>query len=212
MSSWITKYQPTEGNTMNTLKKIVEFIRSKLGTAMAQNLSIEDQYTKAASTLIDKITELQTAHVKSVNEEKRIRALANEKDQLAASKEREIRKLIAEGADVQVHAKLGLLYRRTATQLRKKADDYIEMRNEIKLKVKELDDSRQELAVKLEYIRETRNMAALGIATADDVVEIAALTKIDIEDTLMRVETFKGPQVGMDTTSADIEDYINSLK
>ena len=45
---------------MNTLKKLVEFIRSKLGTAMAQNLSIEDQYTKAASTLIDKITELQT--------------------------------------------------------------------------------------------------------------------------------------------------------
>ncbi|ADO19487.1 hypothetical protein VR20_138 [Escherichia phage vB_EcoM_VR20] len=197
---------------MNTLKKLVEFIRSKLGTAMAQNLSIEDQYTKAASTLIDKITELQTAHVKSVNEEKRIRELANEKDQLAASKEREIRKLIADGADVQVHAKLGLLYRRTAKQLRKKADDYVEMRNEIKLKVKELDDSRQELAVKLEYIRETRKVSALGIATADDVVEIAALTKIDIEDTLMRVETFKGPQVGVDTTSADIEEYINSLK
>ena len=197
---------------MNTLKKLVEFIRSKLGTAMAQNLSIEDQYTQAASTLIDKITELQTAHVKSVNEEKRIRALADEKDQLAASKEREIRKLIADGADVQVHAKLGLLYRRTAKQLRKKADDYVEMRNEIKLKVKELDDSRQELAVKLEYIRETRKVSALGIATADDVVEIAALTKIDIEDTLMRVETFKGPQVGVDTTSADIEEYINSLK
>ena len=83
---------------MNTLKKLVEFIRSKLGTAMAKNLSIEDQYTQAASTLIDKITELQTAHVKSVNEEKRIRELANEKDQLAASKEREIRKLIADGA------------------------------------------------------------------------------------------------------------------
>lgn len=197
---------------MNTLKKLVEFIRSKLGTAMAKNLSIEDQYTQAASTLIDKITELQTAHVKSVNEEKRIRALADEKDQLAASKEREIRKLIADGADVQVHAKLGLLYRRTAKQLRKKADDYVEMRNEIKLKVKELDDSRQELAVKLEYIRETRKVSALGIATADDVVEIAALTKIDIEDTLMRVETFKGPQVGVDTTSADIEEYINSLK
>src|SRR5699024_2362927 len=116
------------------------------------------------------------------------------------------------GADVQVHAKLGLLYRRTAKQLRKKADDYVEMRNEIKLKVKELDDSRQELAVKLEYIRETRKVSALGIATADDVVEIAALTKIDIEDTLMRVETYKCPQVGVDTTSADIEEYINSHK
>lgn len=197
---------------MNTLKKLVEFIRSKLGTAMAKNLSVEDQYTKAANTLIDKITELQTVHIKSVNEEKRIRSLANDKDQLAASKEREIRKLMAEGVDVNFHAKLGLLYRRTAEQLRKKADSYIEMRKEIERKVVELDDSRQELAVKLEYIRETRSVSAMGISTAEDVIELAALTKVDIDDTLMRVETFKGPQVGIDTTSADIEDYLASLK
>lgn len=28
---------------MNTLKKIVEFIRTKLGSAMAKNLSVEEQ-------------------------------------------------------------------------------------------------------------------------------------------------------------------------
>lgn len=51
-----------------------------------------------------------------------------------------------------MHAKLGLLYRRTAEQLTTKADGYAEMRIEIAKKVVELDDARQELAVKLEYI------------------------------------------------------------
>ncbi|MFP9035556.1 hypothetical protein, partial [Enterococcus faecalis] len=89
---------------------------------------------------------------------------------------------------------------------------YAEMRIEIAKKVVELDDARQELAVKLEYIRETRAANALGISTADDVVEIAALTKVDIEDTLARVETFNGNISGVETTSADVQEYINSLK
>lgn len=54
---------------MNTLKKIVEFIRTKLGSAMAKNLSVEEQYTDAAAKLLDKIKDLKTASVKSINEE-----------------------------------------------------------------------------------------------------------------------------------------------
>lgn len=46
---------------MNTLKKIVEFIRTKLGSAMAKNLSVEEQYTAAAAKLLDKIKDLKTA-------------------------------------------------------------------------------------------------------------------------------------------------------
>lgn len=197
---------------MNTLKKIVEFIRTKLDSAMAKNLSVEEQYTAAAAKLLDKIKDLKTASVKSINEEKRIRELVIEKNRQAESKEREIRKLLSEGQDVTMHAKLGLLYRRTAEQLTTKADGYAEMRIEIAKKVVELDDARQELAVKLEYIRETRAANALGISTADDVVEIAALTKVDIEDTLARVETFNGNISGVETTSADVQEYINSLK
>lgn len=44
---------------MNTLKKIVEFIRTKLGSAMAKNLSVEEQYTAAAAKLLDKIKDLK---------------------------------------------------------------------------------------------------------------------------------------------------------
>ena len=109
---------------MNTLKKIVEFIRTKLGSAMAKNLSVEEQYTAAAAKLLDKIKDLKTASVKSINEEKRIRELIVEKNKQAESKEREIRKLLSEGQDVTMHAKLGLLYRRTAEQLTTKADGY----------------------------------------------------------------------------------------
>lgn len=95
---------------MNTLKKIVEFIRTKLGSAMAKNLSVEEQYTAAAAKLLDKIKDLKTASVKSINEEKRIRELIVEKNKQAESKEREICKLLSEGQDVTMHAKLGLLY------------------------------------------------------------------------------------------------------
>lgn len=197
---------------MNTLKKLVEFIRTKLGTAMAKNLTVEEQYNAAADKLITQIKELKTASVKSIDEEKRIRELVIEKNKQAASKEREIRKLLAEGQDVTMHAKLGLLYRRTAEQLNTKADGYAAMRIEIARKVVELDDARQNLAIKLEYIRETRAANALGISTADDVIEIAALTKVDIEDTLTRVETFNGTPAGVETTSADVQEYINSLK
>ena len=55
---------------MSILKKLVEFIRSKFGTFVAQNTSIEDQYTMAANRIIDEITKLRTTHVKSVNEER----------------------------------------------------------------------------------------------------------------------------------------------
>lgn len=197
---------------MNTLKKIVEFIRSKLGTAMERNISIEDRYTEAANTIIDKITELRNKNVLSINEEKRLRDMAADKDRLADSREREIKRILREGGDVTTHAKLGLLYRRTAEALRMKADEYVEMRAQIRQTVIELDDKRMDLKVKLEYIRETRSANALGISTAEDVVEIAKLTEIKIDDTLMKVETFHSADPGTETTQADVEEYINSLK
>ena len=197
---------------MAILKKLVEFIRSKFGTFVAQNTSIEDQYTMAANRIIDEITKLRTTHVKSVNEEKRLLKLADEKDQAGASKEREIRRLLAEGAPVETLAKLGLLYRRTATALRAKAAEYKEMRAQIEQTVVKLDEQRLDLAVKLEYIRETRNANALGITSADDVIEIAELAKVDVQDIMMKVETFNGSQPGIETTSADVQEYLDSLK
>lgn len=197
---------------MSILKKIVEFIRAKLFTTMANNLTVEDQYASAASKLIDKITQLKVAHEKSKNEEIRVRRLAKEKDGAAVKKEKEIRALMAQGVDVTTHAKLGILYRRTASALHQKADDYKGMRSEIEAKVVELDDAREDLATKLELIRETRAANDLGVASAEDVIEIAGLAKIDVEDTLMRVETFNGTQHGTETTSVDIQEYLDSLK
>lgn len=197
---------------MAILKKIVEFIRAKLGTFVARNTSVEDQYTDAANMLIDQITSLRTSHIKSVNEEKRIRNLAAEKITAAESKEKEIKRLISEGLPVGTHAKLGLLYRRTSDALIKKADEYVGMRTEIERRVVELDDARQDLAVKLEYIRETRSAAALGVATAEDVTEIAALTKVSIDKTLMQIDTFQSVEPATVTTEADVQEYLASLK
>lgn len=197
---------------MSILKKLVEFIRSKLGSYVSRNTTIEDRYTSAANVLIDKITLLRESHVKSVNEEKRIRELAAEKSSLAESKEKEIRHMLANDMPVGTHAKLGLLYRRLAESLIKKADDYANMRKEIESKVVELDDARKDLAVKLEYIRETRSAAALGVASADDVIEISALAKVSVDDTLMKVDTFHTADAGTVTTEADIEEYLASLK
>lgn len=197
---------------MAILKKLVEFIRAKLGSFVARNTTVEDQYTEAANILIDKITMLRTSHVKSINEEKRIRALATEKTVLAEGKEKEIKRLLANGQPVGTHAKLGLLYRRTATALRSKAAEYKEMRAQIEQTVVKLDEQRLDLAVKLEYIRETRNANALGITSADDVIEIAELAKVDVQDIMMKVETFNGSQPGIETTSADVQEYLNSLK
>ncbi|QFR56938.1 hypothetical protein [Klebsiella phage vB_Kpn_P545] len=162
--------------------------------------------------MIDKITQLRVSHVKSVNEEKRILALAIEKDKLAESKEKEIRRLIAENMNVETHAKLGLLYRRTAAALREKAAGYAGMREEIERKVVELDDARLDLAVKLEYIRETRSAADLGISSADDVIELASLAKVSVDDITMKVETFNGAEPGTTTTTADVQEYLASLK
>ncbi|UJD05522.1 hypothetical protein PWKp16_00175 [Klebsiella phage PWKp16] len=197
---------------MAILKKLVAFIRAKLGTFVAKNTTVEDQYTEAANILIDKITQLRVSHVKSVNEEKRILALAIEKDKLAESKEKEIRRLIAENMNVETHAKLGLLYRRTASALREKAAGYAGMREEIERKVVELDDARLDLAVKLEYIRETRSAADLGISSADDVIELASLAKVSVDDITMKVETFNGAEPGTTTTTADVQEYLASLK
>ena len=86
------------------------------------------------------------------------------------------------------------------------------MRVEIEQKVVELDDARQDLAVKLEFIRETRSAAALGVATAEDVTEIAALAKVAVDDTLMKVDTFHTAEPGTVTTEADVEEYLASLK
>lgn len=197
---------------MAILKKLVAFIRAKLGTFVAKNTTVEDQYTEAANILIDQITQLRVSHVKSVNEEKRILALAIEKDKLAESKEKEIRRLIAENMNVETHAKLGLLYRRTAAALREKAAGYAGMREEIERKVVELDNARLDLAVKLEYIRETRSAADLGISSADDVIELASLTKVSVDDITMKVETFNGAEPGTTTTTADVQEYLASLK
>lgn len=197
---------------MSTLKKLVEFIRSKFGSFVVRNTSIEDQYTNAATLIIDEIHKLRQTHIKSVNEEKRLIGLADEKDQLAGSKEREIRRLISTGANVDTHAKLGLLYRRTAEALRAKASGYSAMREEIERTVVSLDDQRADLAVKLEYIRETRSANALGISTADDVIELAELAKNDVKTIIMKVDTFNSAVPGTETTTADIQDYIASLK
>lgn len=195
---------------MKTLKNLWNFISTKLNSFFKKNLSAQDQMTAAAETLISEIKRLKTVFAKSETEEKRIRALVVEKTKQAAAKDEEIKRLVKEGLPVTTHAKLAILFRRTADALLAKADDLVTMRGEIAKAVVEMDNQRQDLAVKLEYIRETKAANELGITCTDDVVELAALTKIDIEDTMMRIETFNGDRQ-TEVTSAEVQNYINSL-
>lgn len=199
---------------MKTIKSVLNFVRSKISTAVAKNITVEDQYTDAANQLIDKIKSLRQRYVTSKSEITRLEDLAKQKDQQGASKEREIRALLADNKDANVvtHAKLGLLYRRTAEALRVKTVKLVEMQSQIAQTVVELDEQRQDIAVKLEFIRESKAANSMGLDTSESVVELAELTKIDIDTILMRVDTFNGSDPAMTTTSADVTDYINSLK
>ncbi|AAQ81375.1 e.6 hypothetical protein [Aeromonas phage 31] len=194
-----------------SFKKLAQFIRTKVSVFVTKNVSIEDQYTQAADQVITEITKLEKVFVKSEKEEARLRKIASEKEIEAIRKDDEIRRLITKNIPVDTHAKLAILYRRTGLALINKADELVKMRDEIKHAVVSLDNQRQDLAVKLEYIRETRNAESLGISCADDVVELAALTKIDVNDVMMRIETFNGDK-RTEVTSSEVEDYINSLK
>ena len=199
---------------MSILKKIVEFIRAKLGTFVARNTSIEDQYVKAADSIIDEIHKLRTRHVTATREIKAKRDLADENDAKAESKEKEIRFELANNPqkDVTTLAKLGLLYRRTAGALRQKAIELEEMKSEIARTVVTLDDQRQDLAVKLEFIRETQKANSMGLDTGADIIESAELAKVDVQTIISRIDTFNTTPAGVETTSADVAEYLASLK
>ncbi|ARB05923.1 hypothetical protein fHeYen901_150 [Yersinia phage fHe-Yen9-01] len=199
---------------MKTIKSVLNFVRSKISTVVSKNTTVEDQYTDAANQLIDKIKSLRQRYVTSKSEITRLEDLANQKDKQGASKEREIRALLADNKDANVvtHAKLGLLYRRTAEALRSKTVKLVEMQTQIAQTVVELDEQRQDIAIKLEFIRESKAANSMGLDTSESVIELAELTKIDIDTILMRVDTFNGSDPAMTTTSADVTDYINSLK
>ena len=203
-----------KGNTMSILKKLVEFIRAKLGTFVARNTTIEDQYTRAANSIIDEIHKLRTRFVTAEREIKAKRDLAAENDAKAESKEKEIRHIMANNPaqDVTTLAKLGLLYRRTAAALRSKAQELEEMKLEITKTVVALDDQRQDLAVKLEYIRETQKANSMGLDTGADIIESAELAKVDVQTIISRIDTFNTTPAGVETTSADVAEYLESLK
>lgn len=198
------------------LKKLVAFIRAKLGTFMSRNTSVEDQYTEAANILIDKIHVLQTRFVNSKAEKVRLKALAEEKRTRQASKEKEIIHLskTQPTTDLTTHLKLALLYRNTAKALDKKADEIDGLQEEIKSAVVKLDDQRADLAVKLEYIREARSADSLGLESVADVIKSAELTGVDVETILRRVDTFNTSEVPAEiqTTSADVAEYLEELR
>lgn len=199
---------------MAILKKIVEFIRIKLGAFMTKNTSVEDQMTHAAEQIISEVHKLKTRHVTATREINDKTKAAAEKDAQAESKEKEIRRILAENpnADVQTHAKLGLLYRRTAEALRNKAAELKQMLTEIETTVVALDDQREDLKVKLEYIRETRAANSMGLDNVADIIESASLMKVDVQTTLSRIDTFNTTPVGIETTTADLQEYLESLK
>ena len=86
------------------------------------------------------------------------------------------------------------------------------MLTEIETTVVALDDQREDLKVKLEYIRETRAANSMGLDNVADIIESASLMKVDVQTTLSRIDTFNTTPVGIETTTADLQEYLESLK
>lgn len=195
------------------LKKLIQFLKTKLNAFFNKNVSVEERYAEAANSIIDEITKLRIAREKSINEEKRVLAVAKEKREKAESRENTIREMIKNGDNnVQTHVKLGLLLRQSEKVLNERAAEYPAMRDKIDETVSELNDTLEDYAVKLEYIRETQAAGTLGISTADDVVESANLVKIEVDEIVMRVKTFSGDVVGsVESTKYDQEQYLKSI-
>lgn len=66
--------------------------------------------------------------------------------------------------------------------------------------------------MKLEYIRETRAANSMGLDNVADIIESASLMKVDVQTTLSRIDTFNTTPVGIETTTADLQEYLESLK
>ena len=199
---------------MAILKKLVAFIRAKLGTFMSKNLTVEDQYIQAADSIIDEVHKLRTRHVTASTDIRQLGEKAAEKIAAAESIEKDIRHTLKNdpNADVTSKAKLGILNRRMADAFQNKVQELISMKSEIERSVVELDDVRKDLQTKLEVYRMQREANSMGLGTSEDVIESAALSKIDVETHITRIKTFNSEPAVSTTTSADIDEYLAGLR
>ncbi|MGL4521465.1 MAG: hypothetical protein ACRCWQ_02770 [Bacilli bacterium] len=194
------------------LKKIASFIKTKLSVAIEKNTSLEDQYSEAANLIITQITELRQRHVDATAEESNLYRSIRLKQDQKDKKDKEILSIIANGGKPETHVKLAILYTRTIEAYRARQSELAVMKSSIDRTVVELDEHRQDLAVKLEYVRETQKANAMGINTEDDVIQIAGTTVVNVQDIMMRIETFTpGTTHDTTTTSTDISEYLATL-
>lgn len=199
---------------MSTLKKLVAFIRAKLTSFMSRNLSVEDQYIQAAESVIDEVHKLRTRHVTATTDIRDFEKRRDEKVAAAESVEKDIRYRLSQSAeaDVTTQAKLGILHRRMAEAFDTKIVELRNMKIEIEKSVVDLDDVRKDLQSKLEVYRVQREANALGLGTAEDVIDSANLSKIDVETHITRIQTFNSEPTNAVTTSADIAEYLANLQ
>lgn len=193
-------------------KSITNFFKTKTAVAVAKSLSPEDQYTRAASEIIDKITELRTRHLTATQEAKDFRLKAQEKRNQKVQKDNLIKSMQAQSLPVETHVRLAILFQRTADAFDKRALELDTLVGSIETAVVELDNRRQDLSARLELLRESRAAQAMGINTEDDLIQEVGITNINVDDMLMRITTFTSEPEMQTTTSVEIQEYLDSLK
>lgn len=194
-------------------KKIAAFVKTKLSVAVQNSLTVEEQYHAAADELIKKIFELKKRHVTIGTEIGNLEKTRAAKEEQKERKVKEIKFLMKQGTNVETHAKLAMLYARHAEAIAKRIQELLAARDAIDEAVVDLEDRRVDLAVKLELIRETRAAGEMGVSTEDDVFQIAALTSLNVDEVIMRVQTFTGETVdNAHVSNAEVAEFLESLK
>lgn len=198
---------------MKFFKNIANFFTTKTNTAVKRALSAEDQYTKAATIIIDKIDSLRKADVNSTAEVAKLKKSIKEHRGHAATVEESIRISLANGQTVpQAKYVLALQRNKIADALEAKIESLEGMKVNIAVKVVELDDKLEEIKANLEVIRLTEETDKLGIQMPEDVNRIADIAMIDVDTIMTEVETFIGNTSNVSVNPDDLSVYMAKFK
>lgn len=198
---------------MGIFKNIKSFFSTKVNTAVKNGLTKEDQYTKAATIIIDKIHELQQVDARSAAEIERLERKIREHEHRASQISGEIRIMKREDRVVpDAKYLLALQNTKIAEALKQRVEDTKTVVKNITTTVIELDDKLEEIKANLEFIRNSKESLALGIELPEDVTSTTNLAIADVNKLMMEVDTFIGGTNPVDVTSSDLAMFKDSFK
>lgn len=196
----------------NWIKKLFAWFNTKSTAAMTKTISAEEQYRAALVTIIDKIKEYREISINAEKKAKELRASASDKRLRVEAIDKEIRAKKAKGFDTTSLARLAVLNVKTIKFLEAKAQELEDSKPKICAAVVALDQKREDLKIQLEIAEELKKAQSLGIETAVNIEFDSQLVNVNIDDTVMRVETFTPTGADVGVSQSEIDEYLENIK